>query len=281
MNLSNLSPAYGDALYIMLGVLVIFLVLLVVYLWATGWGRQGVGGRTFFLRTIPGYDATREGLASAAETGHVVHTSPGSGGVGSGGMTTASTLAGLTVVESMARVGAITGAPVQATTNDAIAYALTDNAVRRGYRRAGWSMESENAGARFLTHNDPLAYAARVADVVYENRVSQAVIVGQFGPEVLLITEAQRRMGAQQIAGSSDPQAVALMTITTDHTLIGEEIFASGAYLERRRSHIASLLAQDGLRWVIIVLIIAGFILVNIVGKQWWELLTLYPQGGN
>lgn len=276
MNQADFQPAYGDALYIMLGVLVVFLVLFLVYLWSAGWGRP-CKGRAFPLRIIPGYDATREGLASAAETGNAVHTSPGSGGVGSGGVTTAATLAGMNLVESMARVGAITGAPVQATTNDAIAYALTDNAVRRGYRRAGWSMESENAGARFLTHNDPLAYAAGVANVVDQYKVSQAVIAGQFGPEVLLITEAQRRQGAQQIAGSSDAQALALMSITTDHTLIGEEIFASGAYLERRTSHIASLLAQDGLRWIIIVLIIAGFILVNALGKSWPDLFTLYP----
>ncbi|HEX8220804.1 MAG TPA: DUF6754 domain-containing protein [Chloroflexia bacterium] len=277
MDFSNAVPAYGDTLYIMLGVLVAFLVLYVVFLWRAGWGRRGDTRRPVTLRDIPGYDATRVGLSTAAETGNAMHTSPGSGGVGSRGVNTAATLAGMNLVESMSRVGAITGAPVQATTNDAIAYALTDNAVRRGYRRAGWSMESESAGARFLTHNDPLAYAAHVTDIVDRSRVSQAVMAGQFGPEVLLITEAQRRTGAYQIAGSSDPQALALMTLTVDHTLVGEEIFASGAYLERRTSHMASLLAQDGLRWLIILLIIAGFILVNVLGKNWFDILTLYP----
>lgn len=276
MNFSNISPAYGDALFLMLGALVVFLVLFLVYLWRAGWGHKGEG-RAYSLRPIPGYDATREGLASAAETGRAVHTSPGTGGVGTRGVTTASTLAGMAVVESMARVSAITGAPVQATTNDAIAYALTDNALRRGYRRAGWSLEDESGAARFLTHNDPLAYAAAVAEIVADRKVSHAVMAGQFGPEVLLITEAQRRSGAQQIAGSSDPQAAALMYITVDHTLIGEEIFASGAYLERRTTHVASLLAQDGLRWLVIVLIVIGFIVVNILGQDWKQWLTFYP----
>ncbi|HYP42004.1 MAG TPA: DUF6754 domain-containing protein [Chloroflexia bacterium] len=276
MDFTDISPAYGDLLFFMLGALLLFLVLFVVYLWLVGWGRKGQGAN-ITLRPIPGYDATREGLATAAETGRAVHTSPGTGGVGARGVTTASTLAGMAIVESMARVSAITGAPVQATTNDAVAYALTDNALRRGYLRAGWSMESENTGVRFLTHSDPLAYAAAAAEVVRQNRVSHAVMAGQFGPEVLLITEAQRRSGAQQIAGASDPQALALMTITVDHTLIGEEIFASGAYLEQRRSHIASLLAQDGLRWVVIAIIIAGFIIVNILGQEWATLFSLYP----
>lgn len=278
-NLGNIEPAFGDALYLMLGSLVLFLVLFLVYLWRSGWGRKTPPGTAprFTLRPIPGYDATSEGLASAAETGRAVHTSPGTGGVGAQGVQTASTLAGLAIVESMARVSAITGAPVQATTNDAVAYALTDNALRRGYRRAGWTLDSESGGARFLTHGDPLAYVAGAAEVVEQQKVSHSVMAGQFGPEVLILTEAQRRSGAQQIVGSSDQQGLAILSITADYTLIGEEIFASGAYLERRTTHIASLLAQDGLRWAIIIVIIAGFILANALGINWTETLRLLP----
>jgi hypothetical protein len=260
----------------MLGALLLFLVLFVIYLYRSGWGTSK-REEHFNLRSIPAYDATREGLAVAAETGRSIHTSPGSGGVGSGDISTASTLAGMVIVEAMARVGAITGAPVEATTNDAIAYALTDNAMRRGYVRAGWSLESESGSARFLTHNDPLAYAAAVTEVVAHNRVSHSVMAGKFGPEVLLILEAQRRSGAQQIAGASETQALALMQITADHTLVGEELFAAGAYLERRTSHIASLLAQDGLRWAVIALILVGFILANVLGQNWQDWFNFYP----
>jgi hypothetical protein len=262
----------------MLGALVFFLVFFLIYLWRGGWGRKGDGERLRFnFRAIPGYDATNEGLARSAETGRAVHTSPGTGGVGGQGMQSASTLAGMGLVESMARVAAITGAPVEATTNDAVAYALTDNALRRGYQRAGWSLENESGGARFLTHGDPLAYAAGAADIAESQQVSHAVMAGQFGPEVLLLAEAQRRNAAQQIIGSTDHQGVSLIYITADHTLIGEEVFASGAYLERRTTHSASLLAQDALRWAVILLIIVGFILLNILGKDWTDVLSLLP----
>ncbi|MFL5735406.1 MAG: DUF6754 domain-containing protein [Chloroflexia bacterium] len=263
----NLSPAYGTALYLMLGALAIFLLLFLLYLWRTGWGRN-VPGEHFTLRPLRPYDAAREGLSRASETGRALHASPGTGAVRAGGVATASTLAGLTVVESMARASAITGAPVIATTNDAVAYALAENAVRRGYQRAGWSMEGESGGARMVTHEDSIAYVAGAAEVVSQQKTSHAVTVGQFGPEVLFLMEAQRRSGANQIAGSSDPQAAALMLLSADHTLVGEEIFASGAYLERRQSHIASLLAQDGLRWVVILVIIAGFIVANALGES-------------
>jgi hypothetical protein len=167
----------------------------------------------------------------------------------------------------MARASAITGAPVIATTNDAVAYALTENAIRSGYLRAGWSMEGESGGARLVAHEDSIAYVAGAAEVVSQQKTSHAVTVGHFGPEVLFLLEAQRRSGANQIAGSSESQAAALMFLAADQTLVGEEIFASGAYLERRQSHIASILAQDGLRWIVILAIIAGFIVANILGE--------------
>jgi hypothetical protein len=284
MGLENISPAYGDVLYLMLGGLLLFMVFYLISLWrGGGLGTAGPGkhepgsSRGANFRSIPAYEATREGLALAAETGRAIHTSPGTGVIGAGDIGTAATLAGMQVTESMSRVGAITGAPVEATTNDAIAYALSDNAVRRGYRRAGWPLEGESSEARFLTHNDPLAYVAAASEVAAQRDFSQAVMSGQFGPEVLLLMEAQRRAGAQQIGGSSDPQGLAIMHITADHTLIGEEIFASGAYLERRPSHTASLFAQDGLRWVLIVLLLAGFITANVIGMDWTKLFTFYP----
>ena len=275
----SIEPAYGSALLVMLGMLALFLVLFLAYLWLSGWGRSGAtrAGRAFTLRHISGYEAANEGLALSAETGRAVHASPGTGSVGAQGVGSAATLAGMALVESMARVSAITGAPVQATTNDAVAYALADNALRRGARRAGWTLEDDGGEVRFLTHADPLAYVAGATDVVEGQKVSSAVMAGQFGPEVLILTEVQRRNGAQQIIGASDPQALALINISADYTLIGEEIFASGAYLERRTTHTASLLAQDGLRWALIILILLGFIVGNAIGINWNEVLTIIP----
>ena len=270
----NISIAYGDDLYLMLGALLIFVGFFLYYLWRLD--KRRTTPFKFGLRAIEGYNAVRTGLSRAAETGRAVHISPGTGSIGTSGTSTASTLAGLTIVESMARVSAITGAPMQATTNDAVAHTLAENALSRGYQRAGWEIESENGGARFVTHGDPLAYAAGAAEIVSKHQVSHAVMSGQFGPEVLFLMEAQRRSGAQQIAGSSDSQAVALMYLSADHVLVGEEIFASGAYLEQRSVHIASLFAQDSLRWLIIILLLIGFIAANIVGVSPLGWFTLY-----
>ena len=139
MNLLDVSPAYGGNLYLMIGALVTFLALFVLYARrVSSKSKQGHGGQ-FALRDIQAYNAARDGLSRAAETGRAVHTSPGTGSIG-GGQTTASTLAGLTLVEAMARVSAITGAPVQSTANDAVAYNLAESAVRSGLAAAATTL---------------------------------------------------------------------------------------------------------------------------------------------
>jgi hypothetical protein len=42
--------------------------------------------------------------------------------------------------------------------------------------------------------------------------------------------------------------------------LLGEEIYAAGAYLQKRSSHIGSLLAQDTMRWIVMIVILGGIV---------------------
>ena len=50
-----------------------------------------------------------------------------------------------------------------------------------------------------------------------------------------------------------------------DYTLIGEELYAGGAYLGAGKIHEASITAQDVLRWIIIALILVS-VLLNLIG---------------
>ena len=48
-----------------------------------------------------------------------------------------------------------------------------------------------------------------------------------------------------------------MATAVTDNVLIGEELFAAGAYLENKPSQSAGLQVQDIMRWFIILTILA------------------------
>ena len=63
------------------------------------------------------------------------------------------------------------------------------------------------------------------------------------------------------MASSDNPAVQALLFAAVENPLIGEDLFAGGAYLGRKPAHIASLRAQDIVRIVIIIAILVGVVL--------------------
>jgi hypothetical protein len=60
------------------------------------------------------------------------------------------------------------------------------------------------------------------------------------------------------VAAADDPAAQAVLYASVDDPLIGEELFAAGAYTNAGSPHQASLQVQDVLRWVIILILLVG-----------------------
>jgi hypothetical protein len=77
--------------------------------------------------------------------------------------------------------------------------------------------------------------------------------VGSYGEEVGLITAASQQTGAFSLGGSSTMTGQALLFGSAQEPLIGEEVFATGAYMDAGAAHQASLRTQDVLRWIIII----------------------------
>jgi len=63
------------------------------------------------------------------------------------------------------------------------------------------------------------------------------------------------------IAASDNLSAQSIFYATSQDPLIGEELFAAGAYVGAGASHEASLNVQDILRWLIILAILIGSVL--------------------
>jgi hypothetical protein len=91
-------------------------------------------------------------------------------------------------------------------------------------------------------------------------------MIGSFGPEALLLAEPGVQKGVAQVAGTDDPQAMSMLVAAVDDPLIGEEVFAVPAYLDRQPAHLASLRAQDVMRVGIIILIIIAALLRTLLG---------------
>jgi hypothetical protein len=207
------------------------------------------------LRSIPGYDDMEAYLGEATESGKAVHVSMGTGGIGTG--VTAESLAGLTVLEHVARHAAATGLKTVVTVSDPSLLPVAQDVMREACAAQGYAEEYDPACVRFIS-SDKVAYAAGVMDILGHDKVSCNVLVGNFGDEFLLMSEAGARYALNQVAGTTSPQILPFVYASADRALIGEEIFAAGAYLLGKTAHVASLAAQDWLRTAIILTILLG-----------------------
>jgi hypothetical protein len=216
-------------------------------------------GALISLRPIEGYTALKRLVAQAAEAGQPVHLSLGITGIGD--QFTADTTAALTILDYLAERAAISASPLIVTLANPTALPVAQDLLRRAYRRQGYPEEYNPTRARFIapdpqcyttSQNDAFAYAAGTMQLLSQHKLIANVMVGRFGDEFLLMGETGARQGLTQIGGTSVPQTLPFVYATVTHPLIGEEIYAGGAYLSNKPAHIGSLFAQDMLRWFLV-----------------------------
>jgi hypothetical protein len=94
-----------------------------------------------------------------------------------------------------------------------------------------------------------------------DENTSLAVLVGNFGVEAGLLTEAAERSRVLLIGATSDPAGQSVLYATAPEALIGEELFAAPVYLAEAPAMTANLILQDILRWLIILGLLLGLAL--------------------
>lgn len=247
------SPIEGTliGLSVLVGLLVIMLVFRVLVR----------SGRIPQPRPLPAFDALQGQIGRGIETGRAAHISIGVGGIA--GEETLVTLAGAAIVDSLAQEAADTGASPVVTTADGTALFLAQDMLRRPYTRRGDLGGYDPLNAQMLGMQ-PFQYAAGVMELLAHAQPVSNAMVGSFGPEVGLIAEEGVKRGLTQVAGSTDARALAVLQPSVDHLLVGEEVFAAGAYLDRRPGHLARLGTQDLARFILLMLIIVLAIFLRV-----------------
>lgn len=235
-----------------LGFLILFGILMLLF-----WGRDRKRIRQN-LRGIQAFARLRRGIGMAVESGQRLHVSLGHGGIT--GQTSASALVGLSVLQRIARAASISDRPPVATSGEAAQTLLSQDTLRSAYRAVNAESQFDPGGAQ-LTGLTPFSYAAGALPVVYDQQVSVNILAGSFGSEVGLIADAAERTGSVSLGGSENLSAQAVLYASVQEPLIGEELFAAGAYVQAGPMHTASLKAQDVLRWLLIGVILVGAVL--------------------
>ena len=208
------------------------------------------------LRRIAGYDLIRNAMAEAAEDGRPVHLSLGTAGIAD--LNSMQTVAALSALEYLSEQSIVSTNTPLVTMADPTTLLLAQDIAARPFEDSGRLPQFEPRTVRFMGGSGEVAvsaYTAGVLDLLDRKAVAANFLLGHFGDECVVIGEEAARHAIPQVAGSGSPAALSLMALTADHLLIGEELFAAGAYLSRRPWQVSGLLAQDSARWLVIGLV--------------------------
>jgi hypothetical protein len=201
------------------------------------------------FRPIRGYETLNAAIERAVEAGERVHLSLGTGSVI--GTDSAPAFAGLVLLKSVASTTSLSDKPVVATSGDGAMAILAQDTLRSAYAEAGVEERYQAISGRMLGPT-PWSYVANLPILLPNEEVSVHILAGSFGAEGALAADFGERYGCFTLGGTDDAQTQALLYATAEHPLIGEEIFAAGAYLDVGPVHKASLRVQDTVRMIVV-----------------------------
>ncbi len=172
----------------------------------------------------------------------------------------ASALAGLEVLRQVELDCLASESPAVATSSDAPSIMLAHDVIHVINRTRGQETLYDPGLAR-QTGVNPLTYAVGTAAANRNEGVQTQLVMGDFGPEILYLHDSMSKADGYSLSVSNSIAGQTAAYAISDDVLIGEELFALPAYLSGRKLHAASVLTQDILRWIAIILILVGVII--------------------
>ncbi len=214
-------------------------------------------------RQVPVFRSLSDEVGRVAEEGASIHVALGNGSlIGDDAMTSVAALQGLS---GLIDLSAVYDTPPLITTSDPTLYLLAGDWLRRAYSRLGSADLYRPAAVQF-TAASPITYAATAATYLADGGISSNVVLGAFTQEVTLLTTAAEKRSIHSSGGTTSPQGLGALypALDQEQLVIGEDLFAGSAAVSSLSSALASLKAQDILRWLAILGII-GTALISLV----------------
>ena len=168
-----------------------------------------------------------------------------------------SALAGLGLLREVARKASASDRPPVAVAGESALAMLAQDTLHAGYRDAGAPDYYQPVTGR-LAGLTPFSSAAATMAMFDDEHVAAAALIGHFGTEAGLLSEAADRSNILLVGATGDPAGQSVLFATASEALIGEELFAAPAYFAGGPTRAASLVVQDILRWVIIAALVLG-----------------------
>lgn len=212
------------------------------------------------MRRIAGLDVIAEATGRATELGRPVHFSPGIGGITND--VAPQTFAALSLLSYVSGLTAKYDTGLVVTIRQGVVFPLADEVVRLSYFNAGKSEAYNQDIVRFIS-DQQFAYAAGAMGIFAREKIAANIMMGAFWAESLLFAEAGSQAGAIQVAGTANMTEIPNFIVGCDYTLIGEELYAGGAYLSQDPILLGNIRAQDMIKLAIVILVPIGVLLAT------------------
>lgn len=241
--------------------LILLTVIMIAFFWAVSHAKR----KGLFIRRIAGLDAIDEAIGRSTEMGKPIYYVPGIGQ-----MSTISTIASTFILGEVSKKVAAYDSQIKVPHYDPVVMTVAKEVVKNSYLEAG-RPDSYREDLNFFVSNDQFSYAASVDGMISREKPAAIFFMGYFMAESLLLAEVGSTTGAIQIAGTDVEHQLPFFFTACDYTLIGEELYAAGAYLSKEPMLVSALKVQDLGKLVVMVSVALGGLLVAIGAKMEWD----------
>jgi hypothetical protein len=223
-------------------------------------------GKNMFIRRIPGVDAIEDAVGRSTEMGRPVLYVTGIEEI-----TSIQTIASLLILGHVAEMTAEYDTEIKVANTYPMTMVVAEEIVRNSYTNVGRADAHRPENIMFIT-SEQFAFAAAVNGMIIRDKVATNIFLGKFFAESLILAETGFMAGAVQIAGTAEFTQLPFFVAACDYTLIGEELYATGAYLSREPNQVAQIKAGDVMKVVVVTLILVGVVAattqgIDVIGK--------------
>lgn len=221
-----------------------------------GYARRNA--KSIYIRRIPGVDAIEDAIGRSTEMGRPILYVTGIEEIQD-----IQTIASILILGHVAEMTATYDTEIKVANTYPMTMVIAEEVVRQGYANAGRLDAHRPENVMFVT-TEQFAFAAAVNGMILRDRPATNIYFGRFFAESLLLSETGFLTGAVQIAGTAEFTQLPFFIAACDYTLLGEELYATSAYLSREPTLLAQLKAGDVVKAFSMILIVVGVVLATL-----------------
>lgn len=238
-------------------VFITFMALTLYYL-----DRASKGKSLPKIRTIAALEAIREGVGRGVEMRKPVHYSFGPSGAVVSGADVSQTVASIGILQYTAGLCAQLGARlIFHLPSQPYAIPLLEGAVDEAYLKEGKTEAFDKARDLRFYGTGSMVFASAMASSFMTDGVAINVMVGRQYTTIYPALESAKIQGAINIGGTARWTAMYIFALTCDYVFMGEEIYAAGAKVTDNPYMIASIVAEENLKYIFVGILVIGLIL--------------------